>query len=114
MMVKLTNVTALFATLLIVRPSFANTSGIRCIVESNGVNSTDDSAAIIEAFERRSKNGKIVFKNETYFVNSVLKLEGLRNVKIDVYGTLLVRATIGTWAVNKSNFYSGALTSNIG
>lgn len=68
MMVKLTNVTAPFATLLIVQTSFANTSGIRCIVESSGVNSTDDSPAIIKAFERRSKNGKIVFKNDTYFV----------------------------------------------
>lgn len=68
MMVKLTNVTALFATLLIVQTSFANTSGIRCIVESSGVNSTDDSPAIIEIFERRSKNGNIVFKNETYFM----------------------------------------------
>lgn len=87
---------------------------MRCIVEPSGVNSTDDSPAIIEAFEKCGKNGNIVFKNETYFVNSVLKFEGLRNVKIDVYGTLLVRATIGTWAVNKSNFYSGALTSNIG
>jgi len=112
-MVKLIDVTTLFAALLIAQ-TFANPSGLRCIVEPSGVNSTDDSPAIIEAFEKCGKNGNIVFKNETYFVNSVLKFEGLRNVKIDVYGTLLVRATIGTWAVNKSNFYSGALTSNIG
>lgn len=113
-MVKLTNATALFATLLIAQTSFANPSEIRCIIEPSGINSTDDSPAIIEAFEKCGKNGNIVFKNETYFVNSVLKFEGLRHVKIDVYGTLLVRRVIISRGVDKSNFYSGALTSNIG
>jgi hypothetical protein len=113
-MVKLTNATALFATLLIAQTSLANPSKIRCIIEPSGINSTDDSPAIIEAFERCGNNGNIVFKNETYFVNSVLTFEGLRNVKIDVYGTLLVRRVIISGGVDKSNFYSGALTSNIG
>lgn len=113
-MVKLKNVTALFATLLIAQTSLATPSGIKCVIEPSGVNSTDDSPAIVEAFERCGENGNIVFKNETYFVNSVLKFEGLRNVKIDVYGTLLVRRIIVPRAVNKSNFYSGALTLDIG
>ena len=50
----------------------------------------DDSAAIISAFEQCSVDASIVFLNTTYHIERVMKTTGLRNVKVDLGGTLLV------------------------
>ena len=56
-------------------------------------NGGDSAPAIIDAFsgEKCGKNGKVVFKNETYHVASVMNTTGLENCEVEVHGTLLVR-----------------------
>lgn len=61
-----------------------------CQVEASGTNATDDTPAILEAFEQCGKHGKIVFEDTTYYVNSVMNVAGLEDVDIDIHGTLLV------------------------
>jgi galacturan 1,4-alpha-galacturonidase len=53
---------------------------------------SDDTPAILKAFDSCGKNGRIVFINETYHVNTVMNTTGLENVDIDLYGTLLVKS----------------------
>lgn len=61
-----------------------------CQVEASGTNATDDTPAILEAFEQCGKHGKIVFEDTTYYVNSIMNVTGLEDVDIDIHGTLLV------------------------
>jgi galacturan 1,4-alpha-galacturonidase len=63
-----------------------------CTVKPN-LNGSDDTPAILQAFDSCSKNGHIVFINETYYVDTVMNTTGLENVDIDLYGTLLVITT---------------------
>ncbi|KAI1076246.1 glycoside hydrolase family 28 protein [Whalleya microplaca] len=65
-------------------------------------NGCDAAPAIIEAFRRCGHNppesrGKVVFRNETYTVKSVLNTTGLSNVDIDLQGTLLWDTNIDYW-----------------
>ena len=60
-----------------------------CTVEP-AANGGDSAPAIIEAFEQCGSDGKVVFKNETYNVASIMNTTGLRNCDVEVYGTLLV------------------------
>jgi len=60
-----------------------------CTVKPN-LNGSDDTPAILQAFDSCGRNGRIVFINETYYVNTVMNTTGLENVDIDLYGTLLV------------------------
>lgn len=75
-----------------------NNNSKTCIVHP-GPNGTDSAPAIIRAFEEcghndddsssSSSRGKVVFLNETYVVQSVMNTTGLRNVDVDLRGTLL-------------------------
>ncbi|KAH8759684.1 glycoside hydrolase family 28 protein [Hyaloscypha sp. PMI_1271] len=58
---------------------------------------SDDTPAILKAFDSCGKNGRIVFINETYHVNTVMNTTGLENVDIDLYGTLLWSTNITYW-----------------
>jgi len=60
-----------------------------CTVKPN-LNGSDDTPTILQAFDSCGRNGRIVFINETYNVNTVMNTTGLENVDIDLYGTLLV------------------------
>ena len=51
----------------------------------------DDSQSIISAFARCNEDASVVFLNETYHVERVMSTHGLRNVTVDVRGTLVVR-----------------------
>lgn len=64
--------------------------GQSCTVYPNG-NKTDDSPSILGAFRSCGLNGKISFINETYWIERVMNTTGLKNVEIDLKGTLLVR-----------------------
>lgn len=75
-----------------------------CVVEpaSNG---TDSAPAIIDAFNRcghndASSRGTVVFKNDTYYIKSVMNTTGLSNVDIDHQGTLLWDTNIDYWLNN--------------
>jgi hypothetical protein len=51
----------------------------------------DDAPAIREAFDKCGKNGKVVFqKDTTYSVQTALQLHNLKNVQVDLLGTLEV------------------------
>lgn len=72
-----------------------------CVVQP-GPNGTDSAPAIIEAFRNCGHNdgatrGKVVFLNETYTVKSVMNTTGLRNVDVDLQGTLLWDKNIPYW-----------------
>lgn len=61
-----------------------------CTVKSGGSNATDDAPAILKAFKKCGRNGRVVFEPTNYYVNSVLDISWLEDVDIDIYGTLLV------------------------
>ncbi|EME40324.1 glycoside hydrolase family 28 protein [Dothistroma septosporum NZE10] len=66
-----------------------------CHVETTGTG--DDAPAIINAFERCGKNGKVVFDDTTYRIDSVMTTTGLSNVEVDIQGTLLWGTDIDYW-----------------
>lgn len=61
----------------------------KCIIAANG-DGSDDSPAILEAFDKCKSNGHIVFENTTYYIDKVMNTTELDDVKIDIKGTLLV------------------------
>lgn len=60
-----------------------------CVVEP-ACDGSDDAPSVIQAFQECGKNGKVVFLNETYYINSVMNTTNLENCEIDLRGTLLV------------------------
>ncbi|KAJ6491270.1 glycoside hydrolase family 28 protein [Mycena vitilis] len=74
--------------------------GNKCTVHPSG-NFTDDSPAIINAFDLCGQGGKIEFLNETYWIEKVMNTTGLSDVEIDLRGTLLwSAANISYWLNN--------------
>jgi galacturan 1,4-alpha-galacturonidase len=61
-----------------------------CVVKPGGNSSVDDAPAILEAFETCGHDGRVTFLNTTYHINSVMTTVGLKNVDVDLQGTLLV------------------------
>ncbi|USW46759.1 Putative glycoside hydrolase, family 28, pectin lyase/virulence factor [Septoria linicola] len=64
--------------------------------EDNG----DSAPAILSAFERCGHDGKIIFNDATYHIESVLTTTNLSNVEIDIRGTLLWDTDIEYWLAN--------------
>ena len=86
-----------------------------CVVEPS--NGTDDSPAILEAFRNCRSNGHVIFLNQTYRVGQVMSTTGLKNVDIDLYGTLLVSFNFRKrmkCSMMKLKVNSGRQTSNTG
>ncbi|KAL2854591.1 pectin lyase fold/virulence factor [Aspergillus pseudodeflectus] len=71
-----------------------------CVVPASGTNTTDDAPAIIRAFKRCGRRGKVVFKPTTYHVNSVMDIRWLEDVEIDFRGNLLWSTDIPYWLNN--------------
>lgn len=61
----------------------------KCAVEAGHDPSKDDAPAIREAFQRCHEDSHIVFENTTYYIHTVLNTTGLRNVDVEVLGTLM-------------------------
>jgi hypothetical protein len=61
-----------------------------CTVPTAGTNLTDDAPAFIEAFRECGNGGTVLFKNTTYYVNSVMNTSGLQDCIVDLQGTLMV------------------------
>lgn len=72
------------------------TRNITCIVEA-APNGSDSVPAIIAAFKQCGRNGRVIFKNTTYNINSVMNTTGLENCEVDVRGTLLWGTDIDYW-----------------
>ncbi|KAI0028403.1 pectin lyase-like protein [Vararia minispora EC-137] len=60
----------------------------------------DDSSAIIAAFQLCSRDATVVFSNATYHIEKVMSTHGLRNVTVDVHGTLLWGTDTDYWIKN--------------
>ncbi|TEA20729.1 Alpha-L-rhamnosidase rgxB [Colletotrichum sidae] len=71
-----------------------------CTVKAGGTNTTDDAPAILDAFERCGRRGRVVFEPTTYHVNSVLNVTWLEDVEVDIQGTLLWGTNISYWLEN--------------
>ena len=62
-----------------------------CTVPAGGNRSIDDAPAIIAAFEECGNGGTVKFSNTTYYVNSIMNVQGLKGCQIDLKGTLKVQ-----------------------
>ncbi|KAK7723294.1 hypothetical protein SLS57_004488 [Botryosphaeria dothidea] len=71
-----------------------------CVVQPGGSNATDDAVAIRQAFQECGHGGKVVFLNETYYVNSVMNTSGLEDVDIELHGKLLWSTDVHYWLNN--------------
>ncbi|KAL5041930.1 hypothetical protein BDW71DRAFT_201002 [Aspergillus fruticulosus] len=71
-----------------------------CVVPASGTNETDDAPAIISAFTRCGRGGRVVFKPTTYYINSVMNISWLQDVDIDLRGNLLWSTDIPYWLNN--------------
>ncbi|KAH0489759.1 hypothetical protein TgHK011_010174 [Trichoderma gracile] len=59
-----------------------------CVIPASK-DGSDDSPAIRKAFDKCGKNGKVVFqKDTTYSIQTALQLHNLKNVEVDMFGTL--------------------------
>lgn len=52
---------------------------------------SDDTDAILAAFDECKSHGRIVFQNTTYYVNQVMTTTDLVETEIQIKGTLQVR-----------------------
>ncbi|KAF8063563.1 polygalacturonase [Lyophyllum atratum] len=84
----------------IVRAGSVSRRGSACTVHPSSDGISDDAPAIRRAFELCGKNGSILFDQATFHVESVLQTTGLRNVFIDLPGTLLWGTNITYWRAN--------------
>ncbi len=82
-----------------------------CIVKP-ACDGSDDAPAVIEAFEKCGKNGKVVFLNETYSIQSIMNTTGLENCEVDLRGTMLVSRSLNE--VYTLTASSGALIFSTG
>ncbi|KAF3803790.1 Alpha-L-rhamnosidase rgxB [Colletotrichum gloeosporioides] len=71
----------------------------QCVVPANG-DGSDDTPAILAAFDKCKTDGHIVFENVTYHIGQVMKTTDLNNVKIDIKGTLLWSKNTTYWLEN--------------
>lgn len=61
----------------------------KCVVQASRDPAIDDAPAIRVAFDTCHEDSHIVFENTTYYVHTVLNTTGLRNVDVEVLGTLV-------------------------
>ncbi|KDQ52576.1 glycoside hydrolase family 28 protein [Jaapia argillacea MUCL 33604] len=96
----------LATVLLLLAPRFAlggtvSKNGTICTIQPS-LNGTDDTPAILYAFEQCGKDGSVVFQNATYNIEQVMTTTGLENVVVDLSGTLL-------WGTNTSYWQNNSL-----
>ncbi|KAF4962368.1 hypothetical protein FSARC_9553 [Fusarium sarcochroum] len=82
-------------------PSFEDNSSslwkrAQCVIPAKNTGE-DDSPAILEAFNKCGKSGRIVFTNTTYHIGKVMKTIGLKDTEIQIRGTLLWSTDIDYW-----------------
>ncbi|KAF6814317.1 exo-rhamnogalacturonase b [Colletotrichum plurivorum] len=71
----------------------------KCVIPAKG-DGSDDSPAILEAFDKCKSNGHIVFENTTYYIDKVMNTTELDDVKIDIKGTLSWSKNTTYWLEN--------------
>ncbi|KAI7184798.1 hypothetical protein D0869_04680 [Hortaea werneckii] len=68
-----------------------------CVVEASNDENGDDSPSILAAFDECKEDGHIIFENTTYYVGTVMNTTGLKNVDIELRGTMLWSTDIEYW-----------------
>lgn len=71
-----------------------------CIVPAGGDPNGDDAPQILEAFRVCGNDGHIVFENTTYYIGTIMNTTGLKDVDVEVKGTLLWDTNIPYWLAN--------------
>jgi galacturan 1,4-alpha-galacturonidase len=92
MTLRLTLLLGVFLCALLAQASVV-VSGNTCTVVPEPAGG-DDAPSIISAFESCNQDANVVFQNETYHIESVMSTHGLKNVTVDLPGTLLVALCI--------------------
>jgi hypothetical protein len=59
--------------------------GSSSTAKAGGSDSIDDALAIYDAFVECQSNGRIIFRNTTYPINSAMNTSALQDVDIDIY-----------------------------
>lgn len=70
-----------------------------CEIKSGNLNG-DDTTAILEAFQECKEDGHIIFANTTYYIGRAMTTTGLRNVDIELKGTMEWSKDIDYWLNN--------------
>ncbi|KAI7003509.1 hypothetical protein KC355_g9171, partial [Hortaea werneckii] len=68
-----------------------------CVVEACNDKNGDDASSILAAFDECKEDGHIIFENTTYYVGTVMNTTGLKNVDIELRGTMLWSTDIEYW-----------------
>lgn len=66
----------------------------------HGDPSGDDTSAILEAFDECREDGHILFTNTTYYVGRAMRTTGLKDVDIELQGTMEWSKDIDYWLNN--------------
>ncbi|KAK0477647.1 pectin lyase fold/virulence factor [Armillaria novae-zelandiae] len=61
---------------------------------------SDDAPAILSAFDRCGQGGTVVLNDGLYHIESVMNTTGLRDVKVDLSGTMLWGTNLTYWRAN--------------
>lgn len=78
---------------------------LNCIIPAAG-DGSDDSPAIQKAFADCGKNGHITFQEGVvYDVQTVLQLQNLSNVQVDLLGTILFSTDVRYWIQHGSYYH---------
>ena len=76
-----------------------------CVIPAVG-DGSDDSPAILQAFQACGQDGQITFAaNTIYNVQTVLQLHNLSNVQIDLLGTILFSTDVRYWIQHGSYYH---------
>ncbi|OCL01446.1 glycoside hydrolase family 28 protein [Glonium stellatum] len=67
-----------------------------CVIHATN-NGSDDTPAILSAFQRCGQGGNIIFQNTTYTIHQVMNTTGLSDCQIDIHGTLLWSTDTTYW-----------------
>lgn len=68
-----------------------------CTVKAGGDPEGDDAPAILKAFEDCKEDGHIIFQNTTYYIGTIMNTTGLKDVTIELKGTMLWDTNIPYW-----------------
>ncbi|KAL7931459.1 glycoside hydrolase family 28 protein [Trichoderma chlorosporum] len=69
-------------------------------------NGGDDAPAIRDAFSKCGNGGKVVFqKDTTYSIQTALQLHNLKDVQVDMFGTLEYSTDVRYWILHGSYYY---------
>lgn len=85
------------------KPPYPITHRRTCVVSPSS-NGTDDTPAILKAFDDCGHSGQIVLANGTFHINQIMNTTGLKDCGIDIHGTMLWSTNTTYWLANSMLF----------